>query len=162
MMMNWVDYAILGIIVFSAVISIARGFVREALSLMSWIAAFFISSHFYYYLTDYLTYFNDGFIRNAVAIAILFIVTLIVCTIVSYVISLVITKTGLTGIDRLLGVCFGLLRGILVVAAILFFVDTFTPLSKNEIWHHSQLIPHFNYIIRWFFDYLQSASAFLI
>lgn len=161
-MMNWIDYAILGIIVLSAVISIARGFVREALSLMSWIAAFFISSRFYYCFTDYLTYFSSGLIRNAVAIAILFVVTLIVCTIVSYVVGLVITKTGLTGIDRLLGVCFGLLRGILVVAAILFFVYTFTPLSKSEIWHNSQLIPHFNYIIRWFFDYLQSSSVFLI
>lgn len=160
-MMNWLDYAILGIILFSALISIVRGFAREALSLVSWISAFFVSSHFYFYITDYLTYFQDSFIRNAVAIAILFIITLIVCSIVSYVIGFLVEKTGLSGTDRLLGVCFGLLRGILIVAAILFFVDTFTPLSNEPLWRDSQLIPHFRYIVRWFFDYLQSSSIFL-
>ncbi|MCO6561298.1 MAG: CvpA family protein, partial [Gilliamella sp.] len=39
--MNWVDFTIIGIIAFSALISIVRGFVREALSLISWILAFF-------------------------------------------------------------------------------------------------------------------------
>lgn len=160
-MMNWVDYAIIALIALSAIISIARGFVREALSLLSWITAFFISSHFYYYITDYLTYFQDRVIRNAVAIVVVFIVTLVVCTIVSYAIGLVVEKTGLSGTDRLLGVCFGVIRGIFIVAAILFFINTFTPLSREPAWQQSQLIPHFSYIIRWFFDYLQSSSTLL-
>ncbi|HDI6047192.1 TPA: colicin V production protein, partial [Escherichia coli] len=28
-------------------------------------------------------------------------------------------------------------------------------------WSKSQLIPQFSFIIRWFFDYLQSSSSFL-
>lgn len=55
----------------------------------------------------------------------------------------------------------GKLRGVLIVAAILFFLDSFTGVSKSEDWSKSQLIPQFSFIIRWFFDYLQSSSSFL-
>ncbi|MCT6885488.1 MAG: CvpA family protein [Gilliamella apis] len=161
-MMNWVDFTIIGVIILSALISIIRGFVKEALSLISWVLAFFIASRFYMYITSYLTYFDSDVIRIAVAIAILFISTLIVCAIVSYIIGQLVQKTGLSSTDRVLGICFGVLRGILVVAAVLFFVDTFTPLSQSPSWVQSQLIPHFHFIIRWFFDFIQQSSSFLV
>ena len=161
-MMNWVDFTIIGVILLSALISIIRGFVKEALSLISWVLAFFIASRFYMYITSYLTYFDSDVIRIAVAIAILFISTLIVCAIVSYIIGELVQKTGLSSTDRILGICFGVLRGILVVAAVLFFVDTFTPLSQSPSWVQSQLIPHFHFIIRWFFDFIQQSSSFLV
>ncbi|AHN26917.1 Colicin V production protein [Gilliamella apicola] len=160
--MNWVDITIIGIIAFSASVSIIRGFIREALSLVSWVLAFFIAGHFYTYITQYLTYFENEMIRIAVAITILFFATLLVCSVVSYVIGQLVQKTGLSGTDRVLGICFGVLRGILVVAALLFLVDTFTSLSKSPYWTESQLIPHFHFIIRWFFDYIQNSSSFLV
>nr|WP_220216445.1 CvpA family protein [Gilliamella sp. ESL0441] len=161
-MMNWVDFTIIGVIIFSALISIIRGFVREALSLISWVLAFFIASRFYVYITEYLTYFDSELVRTSVAIAILFIATLLVCAVISYIIGELVQKTGLSGTDRVLGICFGVLRGILVVAAILFFVDTFTPLSQSKYWEESQLIPHFHFIIRWFFEFIQQSSSFLV
>ncbi len=161
-MMNWVDITIIGIIAFSASVSIIRGFVREALSLVSWVLAFSIAGHFYTYITQYLTYFENEMIRIAIAITILFFATLLVCSVVSYVIGQLVQKTGLSGTDRVLGICFGVLRGILVVAALLFLVDTFTSLSKSPYWTESQLIPHFHFIIRWFFDYIQNSSSFLV
>lgn len=161
MMLNEVDFAIIGIILFSAIVSIIRGFIREVLSLASWFCAFFVASQFYSYITDYLTYFNDPFVRNAVAIVILFLLTLITCSFINYMISLLVLKTGLSGTDRVLGSCFGIARGVLIVAAILFFIDTFTSMSKSQAWQQSVLIPHFNYVIRWFFDFLQNSSSFL-
>ncbi|XKM13881.1 CvpA family protein [Orbaceae bacterium ac157xtp] len=161
-MMNWVDFTIIGIIVLSAIISLIRGFVKESLSLISWICAFFVASLFYGYISDYFTYFHDAFVRDAIAIAILFIATLLVCTIVNYIISELVQKTGLSGTDRILGIFFGILRGILVTAAVLFFIDTFTPLAKSESWQNSVLIPHFHFIIKWFFGYLEHSSSFLV
>lgn len=128
---------------------------------MTWGCAFFVASHFYSYLAVYFTRFEDELVRNGIAIAILFIATLIVGAIVNYVISSLVEKTGLSGTDRVLGVCFGALRGVLIVSAILFFLDTFTGFSQSADWKQSQLIPQFSYIIRWFFDYLQSTSSFL-
>ncbi|NDL65315.1 colicin V production protein [Acerihabitans arboris] len=159
--MIWVDYVIIGIIVFSALISLIRGFIREALSLVTWGCAFFVASHYYVYLAIYFTRFEDQLVRNGIAIALLFVATLIVGAIVNYVIGSLVERTGLSGTDRVLGVCFGALRGILVVSATLFFLDTFTSFSQSADWQQSQLIPQFSGIIRWFFDYLQNTSSFL-
>ncbi|MBT0724073.1 colicin V production protein [Rosenbergiella sp. S61] len=159
--MNWIDYAILGIIGLSSLVSLIRGFVREALSLITWGCAFFVASHYYPLLADWFSGFEQPMIRNGIAIAVLFITTLIVGALVNYVIGSLVDKTGLSGTDRVLGVCFGALRGGLIVAAILFFLDTFTGFSKSVDWTQSQLIPQFSIVIRWFFDYLQSTSSFL-
>ena len=87
--------------------------------------------------------------------------TLIVGAIVNFVIAQLVDKTGLTGTDRVLGAAFGLLRGVLIVAAVLFFLDTFTNFEQTEWWKESKLIPHFGFIIEWFFQQLQQSSSFL-
>ena len=98
---------------------------------------------------------------NTVAMVALFVLTLIVGGIVNYVISQLVDKTGLTGTDRVLGAAFGLIRGALIVAAILFFLDTFTNFEQTDWWKESKLIPHFGFIIEWFFQQLQASSSFL-
>lgn len=138
--MVWIDYAIIAVIAFSSLVSLIRGFVREALSLVTWGCAFFVASHYYTYLSVWFTGFEDELVRNGIAIAVLFIATLIVGAIVNFVIGQLVEKTGLSGTDRVLGVCFGALRGVLIVAAILFFLDSFTGVSKSEDWSKSQLI----------------------
>ncbi|HDR1021499.1 TPA: CvpA family protein [Pasteurella multocida] len=156
-----IDYIIIAIIGFSIVVSLLRGFVREVMSLVSWICAFLVASHFYPYLANYLTQIESPYIRNGSAIAILFIATLIVGAIVNYTIGQLVDKTGLSGTDRVLGACFGLLRGVLIVAALLFFVDNFTNFSQSELWKESKLIPHFGFIVEWFFQQIQANSSFL-
>lgn len=155
-----VDYIIIGIIAFSILVSLLRGFVREVMSLASWVVAFFVASYFYPYLAAYLTQIESAYVRNGTAIGILFILTLIVGGVVNYVISQLVDKTGLSGTDRILGACFGLLRGVLIVAALLFFVDTFTNLDQSDWWKESKLIPHFGFVVEWFFQQLQASSSF--
>ncbi|MFC0180098.1 CvpA family protein [Thorsellia kenyensis] len=154
----WIDYIILGIVGVSTLISLIRGFVREALSLIGWIAAFFIASKFYIYLAAFFTGIEDIILRNATAIALLFCATLIVSGIVNHLIGKLVDKTGLSGTDRLLGMCFGAVRGILLMAAMLLFADAFTGLGTSEDWQNSQLIPKFKPIQHWFFDYLKTSS----
>ena len=159
--MVWIDYAILAVIGISALISLVRGFVKEAVSLIVWISAFFVASSFYLNLSTLLTNISDQLLRNAASIAILFITTLILGALVNYIIGQLVSKTGLSGTDRVLGVVFGALRGVLIIAAVLFFMDAFTPASSSTWWQNSQLVPEFTLIVEWFFEYLKQSSSFL-
>ncbi|MCR3755832.1 MAG: colicin V production protein [Sodalis sp. Psp] len=147
--MIWIDYVIISIIIFSSFVSLIRGFVREVLSLVIWICAFFITNHCYSYLAVYFTRFKEQAVRNGIAIILLFVVILIIGTIINYAITSLVEQAGLSGTDRIVGVCFGALRGIMIVSALLFFFDTFIGFSHIQNLQQSQLIPQFSGIIKW-------------
>ncbi|WP_153446651.1 CvpA family protein [Vibrio algicola] len=159
--MIWIDFVILGVIGFSALISLVRGFVKEALSLVIWCGAFYIASHYYLKLAAYFTNIDNEMVRNGAALAALFVATLVVGAIVNYVIAQLVNKTGLSGTDRVIGVVFGALRGVLIIAVVLFFMDAFTAFPSSDWWKDSQLIPQFSRIIAPFFDHIKQTSSFL-
>ncbi len=131
------------------------------MSLLIWFGAFFIASQYYAKLAVYFSNIEDDMFRNGAAIAALFVATLIVGALINYVIGQLVQKTGLSGTDRVLGIVFGGLRGVLIVSAVLFFVDTFTTLNNSEWWETSELVPHFKLVIEPFFEHIEATSSFL-
>ncbi len=153
--MIWVDWAILAIIGLSALISIMRGFVREALSLAGWIAAFLLAKTFYEPVAEMLVdHIDTNSIRLGVAWVSIFVITLFLAGVVNYIIGKMIDKAGLSGTDRFLGMGFGALRGVLIVALIVLGLKQFTPVPKDEWWGQSALIPHMELVAEWFYDKL--------
>ena len=141
--MIWVDYAILTIIGISALISILRGFVREALSLLGWIVAIWVSLSFADEIAALLIdKISLPSVRTASAFLILFFACLIVAGVINYLAGKLIEKTGLSGTDRMLGVVFGTVRGAVVVG-ILVLLAGFTAVPQDPWWDQSMLLKHF-------------------
>ncbi len=147
---NWADYAIIGIVGISALISLFRGFVREVLSLLVWIGAFVLAWLYYKDLTPHLVDLvkTSESIRQAAAFGILFFAVLIVGGILTYLVGTFIDATGLSGTDRTVGMLFGALRGVLLVSLML-LVAGFTPMPKDAWWQESRLIHYFQPISSW-------------
>jgi membrane protein required for colicin V production len=157
---SWVDFAIVAIVVFSTVISIMRGFVREAISLASWIIAVWISLEFGPLLAEALkdTIHSDQ-VRMLVSYLGLFLVMIIIGAIVSHFVSKLLKVTGLSGMDRILGMVFGLFRGALVIA-IGILIASLTDLPSSDWWQHSSVIPVFKPVAIWLKDFFPDNLVF--
>lgn len=147
--MVWVDFLIPVIIFVSAIISLMRGFVREALSLLGWVAALWIALRFHNSLAElFLSSINTPSLRVGIAFTILFVLTLILTALVNHLIIQLVERTGLTGTDRLIGMIFGIARGGVVVA-ILVLLAGLTSLPQDPWWKQSVMIGHFEQLAVW-------------
>ena len=157
--MSWVDLIIIAIIIISALISLIRGFVKESLSLASWILAGFIALRYFTPLAEMLVpYIESPTIRTGAAFAILFVSSLIIGAIINYMASQLVTKTGLTGTDKSLGVVFGAARGALIVT-ILVLLAGMTPMPSEPWWNDSGMIEYFANMAKWIKDILPQDVA---
>ena len=142
--LNWADWTILGILAVSSLISIKRGFIKEALSLVTWLAAVIIAVSFRDQLGTLLeNIIETPSLRPTAASVMLFVGTLIVGGLTGYLVGELVKISGLSGTDRLLGMIFGLARGAIVVLVILMFLPKIVPVDRDPWWQASRLIPPF-------------------
>jgi len=147
--MSSIDYLIMGIILVSALIGIWRGFVREALSLLIWVAAFWLAYVGATALEVYLAgMISDQALRLAVSFVVLFLAVHIVGFIISRLLSTVIKSVGLRGVDRVAGAGFGLVRGFVVIA-VLVLLAGMTPMVQETIWQQSYMVGVIEQVLAW-------------
>ncbi len=157
--MPWLDYVLIGIIVVSALISLFRGFVREAFSLAIWILAFWISWSFFRDLEIHFhSFIGSPTVRLGVAFGGLMLVSLLVGGMVNYLLIQLIERTGMTGTDRFIGMIFGAARGVLVIAALVLLAGL-TTLPQESWWQESRLMPYFQELAFWLRDLLPKDVA---
>jgi membrane protein required for colicin V production len=161
--MNWADWAIIGIFPLSCLIGLIRGFVREALSLVIWVAAVLVAKVFGSQLEVLLVdQIQSPSVRLMTAYAVLFIATLLLGAMLSYLIGALVRATGLSGTDRLLGMVFGAARAFIIVMALLILLPGFIPLNEEEWWQQAQLIPHFLACEEWVKTAYEQVSQWLM
>lgn len=153
-----VDWVIIGILVLSSLISLTRGFVREALSLFVWVAAFVVARMYSGNLATLLAdYISTGSVRWVVAFVILFLGTIAIGGMLTYLISELVRVTGLGSTDRVLGMVFGLVRGLVLLVAIVYGLKL-TMVPEDPWWKESLIIPHLELLADWVRDTLPGAG----
>jgi len=147
--MSWFDLLILGIIALSALISLIRGFVKESISLISWIIAGVLAFRYFSPMSELLEpYVSAPTIRSITAFGILFVSTLLVGAIINFIMSQLVSKTGLSGTDKALGVAFGGARGVLIVT-LLVLLASLTPMPDSQWWQDSAMVGFFQQLGEW-------------
>ena len=128
----------------SAIISLVRGFVREALSLLAWGAAFAAATMFNAPVAHWLEgVMATPSLRFIVAWLGVFLAVLLGLGLINFVISRLIRASGLSGTDRFFGSLFGVARGLVVVLTVLILAPSVVPVKQDAWWRESSLIPHF-------------------
>jgi membrane protein required for colicin V production len=154
-MVDWVqfnaaDWAIVAILGMSIALSLWRGFVREAVSLAGWIAAFIIANMFVGEMATLLSrWIVNETGRYVAAAAVLFVGTLVVVGVLGKMAAQVVRVTGLTVLDRLLGTAFGFTRGLIIVLVLVYLLRHLAP-PQNLVWlDQAQLMPHIDILGQW-------------
>ena len=148
--MNWIDWAIIAVLGLSTLLSLKRGFVKEALSLLAWVAAFLVSTALSARLSTQLADLiaNDS-LRYVSAYVLLFAATLMLGSLLNMLLAQLIKVTGLSGLDRLLGTVFGFARGLVVVLVLLFILRAVLPVDEQQRIEQSLLVPHLALVDQW-------------
>jgi membrane protein required for colicin V production len=135
--MNWLDLGVIGVIVLSAVFAFARGFVREALSIVAWVGATAITLYgFGWAYAQVELHLKNPLLSQVVAALGLFVVSLVVLTILTGFVARMVHASGLTPIDRTLGFVFGLARGAFLVCLAYLLLDMSVQPNDRPVWMH--------------------------
>jgi membrane protein required for colicin V production len=135
-----VDYILLAVLIISTAVSVLRGFVKEAISLVSWAVAIWCAWRFGGAVAGALEGSIDSMTsRLWVARSLLLVGVLVAGGLVEWLVLFLLQKSGLTGTDRAIGTVFGFARGV-VLAGLLVAVLQSGGLEAEPWWQDSKLI----------------------
>lgn len=131
--MNWVDATFIAVIVISAICAYFRGMVREVLSLAAWIgaaiAAFLAREPLRPHVSQWL---EPPILADVVGTGAVFLVVLVILKIITNMIADVVQDSMLGGLDRILGLVVGTVRGAFVLVLAYILAGMFAP--ETEKW----------------------------
>ncbi len=141
--MTGIDWVLLAIVAVSALLGLTRGFVGVAASLTAWVLAGWAAFHFGAAAAGLLA--PDG-VPSAgqlfTGYALSFLVVLLVVGLVGWLVRQAVKSVGLSGLDRVLGLALGLVRGAFVASALVLLLGL-TALPRGRQWQVSPVVPVF-------------------
>lgn len=136
------DIALVAIVAISALIGLFRGLFREAMSLVVWITALWVASRYAGWLSPHLAELvPNAQLRLWASRTVLLLAVLVAGAVVTWLVAMALHSTRLGTTDRVVGMVFGLARG-LVVAGVAIIVLRMAGFSDEPWWRQSKLIPY--------------------
>lgn len=133
------DYVVVGIVVASLVLGLWRGVVGEIIALVAWVLAFFAAKLWGAEIAQAL--FGgilDPGLRVVAGWVAVFVIVLLLMALLRLAVRGLLKALGLTLTDRLLGVIFGVARGLLIVLALV-ALGGMTTMPKEKWWSEARL-----------------------
>jgi membrane protein required for colicin V production len=135
--MMFFDYVVLTIVGISILLGVLRGLLREALSLLAWVAAFWVANAYTVEIAPLLPEaIPTEAVRFFAAFVLLFIGALLLMSLVTIAVAELVKTLKLGVYDKGLGALFGLLRGALIVLTLVLLAGM-TSLPHREGWRNA-------------------------
>jgi len=132
---SWVDIAVVLVLIVSTILAVARGFVRETLSILAWAAAAIATLYFGPPAAAFLSArISTPLLGPVLAYAGIFLVVLIPLSFISFRLSERVRKSHIGTIDRSLGVPFGVVRGLALVGIAYLAISLIIPVGAQPVW----------------------------
>ncbi|RDK05803.1 CvpA family protein [Cupriavidus lacunae] len=137
------DYAVVFILLASGLLGVLRGLVREVLSLIGWVVAFWVAFRYGATAAGWMPESMPGgeLARHALGFVVLLIGTVLGASLAGMVVGQLLESTGLKPADRGLGLMFGLLRGVLLVM-VMVTLASLTKLPEEAFWRDAVSRPY--------------------
>jgi membrane protein required for colicin V production len=150
MSLNWVDLCVLAVVGISALLSLLRGLVREVLSLVGWVVACWIAFRWSGPAGLVLASTLDvsPSVRTALGFVALLVVALFAFGLLNFLIGKLLESTGLSATDKMLGILFGIGRGLAIITVLVTFAGL-TSLPRDPWWRQSIFLPRLEPAAEW-------------
>ncbi|HEY8268266.1 MAG TPA: CvpA family protein [Xanthobacteraceae bacterium] len=129
------DIVLLGVMLISGLLAMVRGFMREILSIASWVIAAGVTLYGYSRTVPLVKqYVSNDLVANGIAIGGLFLCTLLIVSLVTVKVSDAILDSRVGALDRTLGFVFGLARGLVIMVVAFLFFAWLVPANSQPDW----------------------------
>ncbi len=129
------DIIVISVMLISGILAMVRGFLREVLSILSWVAAAAVTVIFYKQTLPLVQhYISQEMAATATTVAVLFLGTLLIASIITARISDLVLDSRIGALDRTLGFAFGLARGLLLMVVAFLFFNWLVPEKGQPTW----------------------------
>ncbi len=153
------DYILIAIVVASSLIGFMRGFVHESLSLLIVLAALWLafeySSKVEFYFVDIIP---NTSARLWAAVISIILATLLIGTVLKKIILHFMKKSESTYLDKFVGFLFGILRGFVVVALVVWGISN-TSLKEKPWWQDSGMVKYLQESFAWLDQYRSNYTS---
>ncbi len=147
---NYFDIIVVAIVVIFAIRGLLRGFIKEIISLAGILFSIWAAFTYYPALVPYLEFVQNPAWRNICAYIVIFIIGILLAHTAIIILQRIVSIAFLSWADKLLGFCFGLLKGLLICAIIVTIIGIF--FNNILVIDQSVTIPYLNMLM----EYVQS------